>query len=166
MTAYFDIIKSPVGPLTCVMKNNALEGLYFETEPDQMKATSSSWTKSTSQLAAVKVQLSEYFAGSRRQFEIHLHSEGTPFREKVWAKLRTIPYGVTWSYGELARKIGDPNASRAVGLANGRNPIAIVVPCHRVIGSNGSLTGFGGGIERKKWLLEFEARTAGKVLKF
>ena len=166
MITYFATIKSPVGLLTCVMKNNALEGVYFEREPDESKVLSSNWTKSKTELATVREQLTEYFAGSRQQFKLPLHSEGTPFREKVWAKLRTIPYGVTWSYGELARKIGDPKASRAVGLANGRNPIAIVVPCHRVIGANGTLTGFGGGIERKKWLLEFEARTSGKVLKF
>lgn len=166
MKTYFDTIKSPVGQLTCVVKNNALEGVYFEREPDEMKEKSSKWTKSKAELAIVRAQLSEYFAGSRREFDLPLHAEGSKFMKKVWAKLQIIPYGVTWSYGELARKIGNPKASRAVGLANGRNPIAIVVPCHRVIGANGTLTGFGGGLERKKWLLEFEAQTAGKVLKF
>ena len=140
--------------------------MYFEYEPDRMKTLTSNWTRSRLELTSVKEQLDEYFAGSRRRFNLPLHSEGTLFMEKVWSKLRTIPFGETWSYGELAKQIGNPKASRAVGLANGRNPIAIIVPCHRVIGANGTLTGFGGGIERKKWLLEFEARAAGKVLKF
>jgi methylated-DNA-[protein]-cysteine S-methyltransferase len=101
-------------------------------------------------------QLEEYFAGSRREFDLTLHLEGTPFQRRVWAALREIPYGATLSYGELARRIDKPKASRAVGLANGRNPISILVPCHRVIGTNGSLTGYGGGLDRKRWLLAHE----------
>jgi methylated-DNA-[protein]-cysteine S-methyltransferase len=105
--------------------------------------------------AAVE-QLREYFAGERTGFDLGLAATGTPFQQRVWAALREIPYGLTWSYGELALRIGQPTASRAVGLANGRNPIAIVVPCHRVIGASGMLTGYAGGVERKRWLLDHE----------
>jgi methylated-DNA-[protein]-cysteine S-methyltransferase len=101
-------------------------------------------------------QLGEYFTGQRRKFDLPLRLHGTEFQQRVWNVLREIPYGVTWSYGELARRIDNPNASRAVGLANGRNPISILVPCHRVIGADGSLTGYGGGLERKRWLLAHE----------
>jgi methylated-DNA-[protein]-cysteine S-methyltransferase len=101
-------------------------------------------------------QLKEYFAGSRTTFDLPLEPSGTDFQLSVWELLRKIPYGVTTSYGELARRLGEPKASRAVGAANGANPIPIIVPCHRVVGSKGELTGFGGGIERKRWLLEHE----------
>ena len=101
-------------------------------------------------------QLAEYFAGSRQDFDLPLRPQGTAFQQTVWQALLDIPYGTTESYGELARRIGQPTASRAVGLANGRNPISIVIPCHRVVGANGSLTGYGGGIERKRTLLDLE----------
>jgi len=104
-------------------------------------------------------QLERYFAGERVEFDIPLSLEGTPFQRRAWAALREIPYGETISYGEQAARLGSPGASRAVGLANGRNPIAIVVPCHRVIGADGRLTGYGGGLERKAWLLRHEAGT-------
>jgi len=103
-------------------------------------------------------QLKEYFAGTRRVFNLPLRMQGTAFQQRVWRELTKIPFGETWSYGQLAKRIDNPNGSRAVGLANGRNPIAIVVPCHRVIGADGSLTGFGGGIERKQWLLAHEGQ--------
>ena len=106
-------------------------------------------------------QLGEYFAGERRDFDLPLDPVGTPFQLTVWAALRDIPYAETINYGQLAGRVGNPHASRAVGLANGRNPISIVVPCHRVIGANGSLTGYGGGLDRKRTLLELERRTAG-----
>jgi methylated-DNA-[protein]-cysteine S-methyltransferase len=102
--------------------------------------------------------LEEYFAGTRRKFSVTLDPAGTPFQHRVWAALCEIPYGTTISYGELARRIGQPQASRAVGMANGRNPISIIVPCHRVIGANGTLTGYGGGLERKRFLLALEAK--------
>lgn len=102
-------------------------------------------------------QLEEYFAGTRTDFDLPLAPAGTPFQQRVWTALRDIPYGATESYGSLARRLGAPGASRAVGLANGRNPIPIVVPCHRVIGSTGTLTGYAGGVERKRWLLDHEA---------
>src|ERR1700690_2867719 len=101
-------------------------------------------------------QLAEYFAGARRVFDLPLALHGTPFQQRVWRALTEIPYGETWSYGQLAKRIGNPKASRAVGLANGSNPISILVPCHRVIGADGSLTGYGGGMERKQWLLRHE----------
>jgi methylated-DNA-[protein]-cysteine S-methyltransferase len=101
-------------------------------------------------------QLGEYFAGTRRTFEIPLEASGTEFEHRVWDLLRAIPYGSTTSYGALARRLGDPSQARAVGAANGKNPIPIIVPCHRVIGANGDLTGFGGGLERKRWLLQHE----------
>ena len=107
-------------------------------------------------LDRVEAQLIEYFAGKRTTFDLPLEPSGTDFQLSVWELLRGIPYGVTTSYGELARRLGDPKATRAVGAANGANPIPIIVPCHRVVGSKGELTGFGGGIERKRWLLEHE----------
>ncbi len=109
-------------------------------------------------LDATRTQLEEYFAGSRTEFELPLDPIGTSFQLAAWQVLRTIPYGSTMSYGEQARSLGDPNKARAVGAANGRNPISIIVPCHRVVGSNGSLTGFAGGIDSKAWLLDHERR--------
>jgi methylated-DNA-[protein]-cysteine S-methyltransferase len=108
-------------------------------------------------LKEAATQLEEYFAAERTGFDLRMELDGTPFQREVWAELTRIPYGETISYGELARRLGQPAAVRAVGLANGRNPIAIVVPCHRVIGADGSLTGYGGGLERKAWLLDHEA---------
>ena len=104
----------------------------------------------------MKRQLEEYFAGERTTFDVPLAPEGAPFEREVWRALEEIPYGETVSYGEIARRVGQPTAARAVGTANGRNPIAVIVPCHRVIGANGSLTGYGGGLERKRLLLELE----------
>ena len=107
-------------------------------------------------LAHARRQLTEYFAGVRTAFDLPLDPPGTPFQRQVWDALRTIPYGVTTSYGELARRLGDPRGTRALGAANGKNPIPIIVPCHRVVGARGELTGFGGGLDRKRWLLEHE----------
>ena len=107
--------------------------------------------------APVLAQLQEYFRGERREFEVDLDLAGTDFELRVWDELRQIPYGTTTTYGEIARRIGDPEAGRAVGVANARNPIAILVPCHRVIGSDGDLTGYAGGLDRKKWLLDHES---------
>jgi methylated-DNA-[protein]-cysteine S-methyltransferase len=113
---------------------------------------------------AVREQLDAYFAGELDAFDLDLEPRGTPFQQRVWAELTKIPYGGTISYSELARRLGDPKLVRAVGLANGRNPISIVIPCHRVIGADGSLVGYGGGLERKRWLLEHEAVAAGQRL--
>jgi methylated-DNA-[protein]-cysteine S-methyltransferase len=115
-------------------------------------------------VAAAAIQLEQYFAGERTDFDLELDPIGTPFERRVWDELRAIPYGETTSYAEIARRIGRPSACRAVGRANGRNPIAVVVPCHRVIGSNGSLTGYAGGIEMKRALLDLEQRHAGVLL--
>ncbi|MNP03005.1 Methylated-DNA--protein-cysteine methyltransferase [compost metagenome] len=114
------------------------------------------WQPASNQLDDVARQLDQYFARQREQFEVRLAPQGTPFQREVWQALQRIPYGTTCSYGELAQAIGNPRSVRAVGTANGANPIAIIIPCHRVIGSNGTLTGFAGGIERKQILLELE----------
>jgi methylated-DNA-[protein]-cysteine S-methyltransferase len=134
----------------------SLTRLLFAAEPDP------SWSTDPCPVLDEAVrQLGEYFAGERRDFDLELDPVGTPFQLAVWAALRDIPYAETINYGQLAGRVGNPHASRAVGLANGRNPISIVVPCHRVIGANGSLTGYGGGLDRKRTLLELERRTAG-----
>jgi methylated-DNA-[protein]-cysteine S-methyltransferase len=109
-------------------------------------------------LATAAIQLEQYFAGERTEFDLDVQLEGTPFERRVWAEVRAIPYGETASYAEIARRIGSPGASRAVGRANGHNPIAVIVPCHRVVGSDGSLTGYAGGIEMKRALLDLERR--------
>jgi O-6-methylguanine DNA methyltransferase len=109
-------------------------------------------------------QLDAYFSGSSTVFDLDLRAAGTPFQQRVWQALRTIPYGETVTYGELAQLLGQPTASRAVGLANGRNPISIIIPCHRVIGADGSMTGYGGGVTRKRWLLDFERGQAQPTL--
>jgi len=145
-------IDSPVGPLTIVAdEQGRLVELSFH---ERLDAPSRHVTAER----AVAAQLAEYFAGKRRSFEIELAPRGTEFQRAVWAELCRIPFGDTISYADLARRIGKPAAVRAVGAANGANPIAVIVPCHRVIGSNGSLTGYGGGIERKQWLLALEGR--------
>jgi len=146
------IIDSPVGELTLAGDGEHLTELHFGRDGEP--------TGEDAVLVAAREQLHAYFAGKRRSFELPLRPAGTDFQREVWAALREIPYAETIDYGELARRIGRPGAARAVGAANGRNPLAIVVPCHRVIGADGSLTGFGGGLETKRALLELEARTA------
>ncbi len=151
---HYRTIDSPIGPLTLAGEGPVLTNLRMidqTYEPDR-----AGWIRDDTTLPDVVEQLEAYFAGERRDFELKLELEGTEFQRKVWNALRTIPYGQTRSYGEIAEQIGSPKASRAVGLANGRNPIAVIVPCHRVIGANGSLTGFGGGLERKSTLLKLE----------
>jgi methylated-DNA-[protein]-cysteine S-methyltransferase len=154
------ITDSPVGPLTLVSENGALVALYMDRQrhapPPETLGEAADGTSPL--LGEAASQLKEYFAGQRTEFELPLTLIGTPFQRRVWAALRDIPYGETISYGQLADRIGKPSAARAVGLANGRNPIAIIVPCHRVVGADGSLTGYGGGIERKEHLLAFERR--------
>jgi methylated-DNA-[protein]-cysteine S-methyltransferase len=155
--SYFD---SPVGRLLLTSDGTALTGLYME--PSRKARSTDGWAQDAAvePLAATLRQLREYFAGTRREFDLPLRLQGSPFQQRVWRELRKIPYGATWSYGQLAMRIGNPSASRAVGLANGRNPISILVPCHRVIGADGSLTGYGGGLERKSWLLAHEGALA------
>ncbi|AQP50459.1 methylated-DNA--[protein]-cysteine S-methyltransferase [Tessaracoccus flavescens] len=148
-------IDSPIGELTIVERDGALAGLYM-TEHKPAPDPASFGERDDTVLPEVEQQLGEYFAGRRTTFDLPLGPHGTPFQEKVWAALRSIPYGETWTYGQLATSIGQPGASRAVGLANGRNPISIVVPCHRVVGWTGKLTGYAGGTERKSYLLALE----------
>ncbi len=150
-------VDSPIGRLLLHSDGSALTGLYMDVAGRPVRG-SESWTEDAGAgpLPEAVKQLGEYFAGRRREFDLPLRLEGTPFQERVWQVLREIPYGQTWSYGALARRLDNPNASRAVGLANGRNPVSILVPCHRVIGADGSLTGYGGGLERKRWLLAHE----------
>jgi methylated-DNA-[protein]-cysteine S-methyltransferase len=149
-------VDSPIGSLLLTSDGKALTGLFME--PSHRPQSSDGWTQGAGipPLAAAVRQLNEYFAGTRREFDLPIHLDGSEFQKRVWQELMAIPYGVTWSYGQLAKRIGNPNASRAVGLANGRNPISILVPCHRVIGADGTLTGYGGGLERKRWLLAHE----------
>jgi methylated-DNA-[protein]-cysteine S-methyltransferase len=151
-------VPSPVGPLTIVAREGGVTGLYMDAQRHAPDAAEFGLPGDPADepFATAVAQLSAYFAGTLTEFDLPLAPEGTPFQRKVWEGLRAIPYGETVSYGELARRIGRPAASRAVGLANGRNPIAIVVPCHRVVGSDGSLTGYGGGLDRKLFLLTLE----------
>jgi methylated-DNA-[protein]-cysteine S-methyltransferase len=160
---------SPVGELLLTATDTALTGVYFPTSRRGPPPTDrAGWMEDDGQgpagglLARVRQQLTEYFDGTRTTFDLPLEALGSVFEHRVWNALRTIPYGVTLSYGELARRLGDVNATRAVGAANGKNPIPIIVPCHRVVGTKGELTGFGGGLDRKRWLLEHE----GVLMKF
>ncbi len=151
----YTIIESPVGGLLASADSEGrITGLHFI---DGRTPARDSWVRDDRALAPLRWELEEYFAGTRREFELELAPAGTPFQLEVWRALRTIPYGETASYGEIAAAVGQPGAARAVGGANNRNPIAIVVPCHRVIGASGSLTGYGGGLPRKQQLLALEA---------
>jgi methylated-DNA-[protein]-cysteine S-methyltransferase len=157
-------VGSPVGPLTLVADGDALAGLYMEEHRHQPgpAAFGSPGDPAAAPFAAAAGQLAAYFAGELTDFDVPLEPGGTPFQRKVWMALRAIPYGQTVTYGQLAARLGAPGSSRAVGLANGRNPISIVVPCHRVIGADGSLTGYGGGLPRKRFLLDLERAAAGR----
>jgi methylated-DNA-[protein]-cysteine S-methyltransferase len=148
-------MESPVGTLTLTAVDGRLTGLHMDGQR-HAPTSSEDWERDDDGLAAAVDQLEAYFAGSRETFDVPLDLQGTDFQRRVWAGLLEIPYGETMSYGELARRVARPGASRAVGLANGRNPVAIVVPCHRVIGADGTLTGYGGGLDRKVWLLDHE----------
>ena len=148
-------ISSPIGELTVVERDGALVGLYM-TDHTPAPHLETFGERDDDTLPQLDAQLGEYFAGERTSFDLPLAPTGTDFQQRVWAALRTIPYGETWSYGRLAEAVGQPGAARAVGLANGRNPISIVVPCHRVVGSSGKLTGYAGGVERKAFLLDLE----------
>jgi methylated-DNA-[protein]-cysteine S-methyltransferase len=150
-------IDSPIGPLLLAGNEDGLHELWF-VEGRRKKQPHPQWKENDKPFATAIDQLREYFAGKREQFALPLVLDGTPFQLSVWRNLRTIPYGKTVSYLDLAIEIGNRKAVRAVGLANGSNPIPIIVPCHRVIGSNGSLTGFGGGLPVKQKLLALESR--------
>ena len=158
-TIWYDELPTPIGRLRLVADAEGLREVWFETGRHR-KSPQPDWIRAAAPLAEARRQLEEYFAGDRTRFELKLHPIGTPFQLAVWEELGRIPYGATISYAELARRIGQPAAMRAVGAANGRNPIPIILPCHRVIGSNGSLTGFGGGLPTKRFLLSMEDRVA------
>jgi methylated-DNA-[protein]-cysteine S-methyltransferase len=153
------VIDSPYGPLTLVATDGVLCGLYMVGQRQRPPEENFGEPDDTP-FGEVTAQLRAYFAGDLKDFDLPLHLDGTPFQRTVWEQLQKIPYGEIRSYGELADALGNPKASRAVGLANGKNPIGIIVPCHRVVGANGSLTGYGGGLDRKKRLLDFESGAA------
>ena len=152
MPTYYATVPSPLGAITVSTDGTALTGLALDG-PAPAGAV-----EDAKRLTPFLTELREYLAGERTAFTFRVDQPGTAFQKRVWKELMNIPYGETISYGELAKRVGNPNASRAVGSANGKNQIAIVVPCHRVIGKNGSLTGFGGGLSCKQWLLDHEAR--------
>ena len=159
-------IQTPAGPLLLIEENKALTEISFadkDTRTFQAGRQAETTEQETPLLAEAKRQLEEYFAGKRREFNIPLSMRGTSFQKKVWEQLLTIPYGETVTYGEIAARIGNPRAGRAVGMANHHNPIAIIVPCHRVIGAYGRLTGYGGGLPIKQSLLELEKKYRGTM---
>jgi methylated-DNA-[protein]-cysteine S-methyltransferase len=148
-------LDSPLGALLLVGDGESLHGLCMQ-DGRRPARVHSSWRRSPAAFADVRAQLREYFTGERQAFDLRLSLHGSEFERRVWGALQDVPYGQTASYGEIARRIGYPGAARAVGLANGRNPVAVIVPCHRVIGADGSLTGYGGGLDRKRLLLMLE----------
>jgi methylated-DNA-[protein]-cysteine S-methyltransferase len=151
----YTTVESPIGELLLLGERGVLHGLYMQDglRPTRVRPE---WVRRDDAFADVRTQLSEYFAGERTTFDLRLHMDGGAFQRTVWHALTEIPYGETISYGELARRIGRPDLARAVGTANGQNPIAVIVPCHRVIGANGKLVGYGGGLDNKRRLLELE----------
>ena len=150
-------MESPIGELLLTGDGHALRGLHM-VQGRRPVAVGADWLEADHAFEEVRAQLADYFAGRRTSFDVPLQLEGTAFQREVWRGLLAIDYGETISYGELARRIGRPRAVRAVGLANGRNPIAVIVPCHRVIGADGTLTGYGGGLDSKRLLLDLESR--------
>lgn len=155
MTNYYTTFQSPLGVMTLQANQEGLLGAWFETQTTQPDSLGI-YTEDNPVLCQAVVQLTEYFSGSRSDFDLPVAAKGTAFQTQVWKALATIPYGETWSYQDLANAIGNPKAVRAVGLANGKNPVSVIVPCHRVIGKSGKLTGYAGGVERKAKLLQLE----------
>ncbi|MEU7478348.1 methylated-DNA--[protein]-cysteine S-methyltransferase [Lentzea sp. NPDC042327] len=155
MHVHHTVVDSPVGPLTLVGEGSALIGLYFDghLRPPRLGDLGDA---DPSAFDEPRRQLDQYFAGQRRSFDLELAPRGSAFERSVWALLTSIPYGQTRTYGQLAAELGDPGAAQAVGNANGWNPISIIVPCHRVVGARGSLTGYAGGLSRKRYLLDLE----------
>ncbi|MGW6949436.1 methylated-DNA--[protein]-cysteine S-methyltransferase [Streptomyces xanthophaeus] len=156
----YTVVDSPLGPLTLVSTGGVLSALYMTDHRHQPgeETFGERVPAGAAPFGEVVRELTAYFAGELRQFTVPVHLEGTEFQRSVWDQLLRIPYGETWSYGQLAAELGKPNASRAVGLANGKNPVSIIVPCHRVIGASGAMTGYGGGLDRKVRLLELEQK--------
>jgi len=154
----YSLLDTPIGEILVAGDADAVHEIHFRAKPD------AGWTRNDRMLRYATAQLLDYFAGKRCDFDLPLAPHGTEFQQSVWSALQGIPFGETTTYAALAHRIGRPKAVRAVGAANGANPIPIVIPCHRVVGSNGSLTGFGGGIDVKRWLLDHEAVVAGRRL--
>jgi methylated-DNA-[protein]-cysteine S-methyltransferase len=161
MSAIHDTVASPVGELLLVGDGAALTGLHMQEGPGRTEPPGRRAPRARP-FAAAREQLADYFTGRRRRFELPLAPAGTDFQRRVWEALERIPYGETAGYGELAERLGAPRAPRAVGAANGRNPISIIVPCHRLVGADGGLTGYGGGLDRKRFLLALEAGVSGR----
>jgi methylated-DNA-[protein]-cysteine S-methyltransferase len=160
---YYSIYSSPVGELMLTSSEGMLTQLSMALHQGKpAPSPQPAWRRDDAALRLVRDQLQAFFAGELFTFDLPLGMKGTPFQKQVWQGLLTIPYGTTISYAALAARIGRPGASRAVGAANGRNPIGIIVPCHRVIGANGTLTGYGGGLDRKEWLLTHEANALAR----
>lgn len=159
MTIWYTQIESPIDRILITSDGDSLTGLHM-VEHRHYEVLTDDWKRddAVKPFAEARKQLEAYFAGRMADFDLPLAMRGTEFQQQVWQELQNIPFGQTISYGELARRVGNPNSSRAVGAANGRNPISIIVPCHRVIGSNGKLTGYGGGMQRKEWLLAHESK--------
>lgn len=154
-SVYYSECQSPLGMLTLTGNGEALTGLYMENQKHRPELPAHS-QRDDGRFTVVREQLAAYFAGELQRFDVRLDAAGTVFQQRVWLTLTDIPFGATETYGGLAARLGKPSASRAVGLANGRNPIGIIVPCHRVLGASGALTGYGGGLARKQWLLAHE----------
>lgn len=164
MTYEYTLMASPIGQLTLVSKGARLSAILWPNErPDRVRLGPLQAACQNPVLQETERQLTEYFAGTRSHFELELDFNGSAFQNKVWEALLTIPFGETRSYSQIAVQIGNPKAVRAVGAANGRNPISIVTPCHRVIGASGQLTGFAGGLEAKRYLLTLEANPLAKT---
>lgn len=166
MTTYYGFTDTPFARLLLAgTQDGALVGVYL-ADHDRAPQIDPDWVPDDGRLDDARTQLNEYFAGARTSFELETRPQGSEFQRQVWSALQEIPHGETASYGEIAERIGRPQASRAVGAANGQNPISIVIPCHRVIGSNGRLTGYGWGLDNKTWLLDHEqGRTALLVVR-
>lgn len=165
---HFAWIESPLGSLLITVSDQAVHHILFEDMPAaaRLLAAPRALIENSAHplIQQARLQLADYFAGERINFDLPVAAQGTVFQHKVWAQLRTIPYAVTWNYLELAQSLGQPTAARAVGMANGKNPLSILVPCHRVIGKNRGLTGYAGGLERKAWLLKHETQYRSKHL--
>ena len=153
---WFDEFTTPIGLLRIAVDATGLRCVMFENNKYD-SPNRNEWRQDKVVTREAREQLLQYFSGERREFDLKMNLAGTEFQQRTWQTLASIPYGQTWSYADLANRVGSPKAVRAVGAANGRNPLPIVLPCHRVIGSNGTLTGFGGGLPVKKWLLEHES---------
>jgi len=160
MTTYYTYMPSPVGELLLAGDNDALQVIGFSSG-NKARGANTEWERKDYPFRQVRKQLNEYFEGKRKTFDVELAPRATPFQAKVLDQLLKIPYGETCSYIDIARALDNPKASRAVGTANGNNPIPIIIPCHRVIGANGSLTGFGGGLPSKRFLLDLETSNSG-----